>query len=343
VLIEIYADVLCAWAFVSKLRLHEAVQLMRGQDEAPTVVWRPYLIDPMAPTPTVDLGEALSDPVVGGALQQCTPGISAAENQIRVRDIALAEGIGPRFGARWRASSWAAHRLIDAAIDCGPDVQDEVVETILHAHFVIGEDINSLSFLGPLATRFDLPPPVAGHEHDGALAYMEPGFDPADPSERRTRESYLAGMAMGVRSSPTFFVNGHSVLTGAQSPENLAWHIIEAAKTPATRVPEEINRIRLAQALLDSRRDPRGCLYLLAPLRPQYDGERNLEILTARALAASASLEPARDKLERLVKEYPDDAYLHLLLGKTLRRLRDGDSARHLAIAKAMEPDCPSL
>ena len=103
------------------------------------------------------------------------------------------------------------------------------------------------------------------------------------------------------------------------------------------RAAEAVRRFRLAEALLD-RRDPHGCLYVLAPLRPEFDGERNLELLSARALVATASLVPARDKLERLLASHPDDAYLHHLFGRTLRRLGDERAPTHLAIAAALDP-----
>lgn len=335
-LIEIYADVLCAWAYVGKRRLETALDLVRQQGEEPTVVWRPYLIDPTAPAVSEDLQIALQEPSIDAALQQCEPGLSAWENRIRVRDEARAEGIGPDFGARWRTSSWAAHRMVTAAAEQGPQMQDEVMESFLRAHFVEGRDINDLTFLRELATAYALPQPLAG-TGDTALVYMERGVDPEDPLERATREALLTGRAIGVASSPTFVVNGHSALAGAQSAEVLARHILEAGERQPHEQHEVVRRFRLAEALLDQR-DPHGCRYLLKPLRPDYDGDRNLEQLTARALAASASLGPAREKLERLVEEYPSDAYLHLLLGKTLKRLGDPDAARHLALAGEPDP-----
>jgi Flp pilus assembly protein TadD len=103
-------------------------------------------------------------------------------------------------------------------------------------------------------------------------------------------------------------------------------------------VPAEVRRLRAGSRLLE-RRDPRGALYLLAPLRPEYDGERSLEILTARALFASASLSRAQAVVEPLLERMPDDAYLNLLMGRILQRRGDPGAARYLALAAALDPD----
>ena len=234
----------------------------------------------------------------------------------------------------WRVSTWAAHRLVQAAGQLGAGAQSGVVDHVMDAHFA-GRDINEVGFLSETASRFGLRPPagVGGTAH--APAYLEPGFDPHDLMERRTREAFWTGRALDLSSSPTIVVDGRQ-LTGTPSVATILDHL-SADGEPDRPVPDEVRRFRLAEALLD-RRDPHGCLYVLAPLRPQFDGERNLELLSARALVATASLAPARDKLERLLDAHPDDAYLHHMLGRTLRRLGDERAPTHLAIAAALDP-----
>lgn len=321
-LIEVYADVVDADTFVVKRRLAVATETLREQGASPTVIWRPFLSDPTAPRPSIVADDLAQNPIF---------------NSWQAGSIV---GFGSALKARWRASSWAAQRLVIAAAQQGPHVQDDVVEALLQAHFIEGEDINSVSFLQRLRERFALTAAIPSVDGEHALVYMEPGFDPQDPIERQTREAKLTGAALGVDVSPTILVNGHSPLPGAQSVDVLLQHIRAAAEEPARELPDDVRRLRLAQKLLDEVRDPLGSLYLLQPLRPDYDGERNLETLTARALVATASLRPARDKLQELIELYPDDAHLHHLLGRTLRRLGDGEAAqRHLTIAAAMNPD----
>lgn len=342
-LIEVYADVVDVWAHVARRRLHRALELIaaesiaadQGPHQQPTAIWRPFLIDPTAPSPSEELvpGDELMDSV----LQQSQPGVGAAIRRLESRQAAEDEGLGVP-DAQWRPSSWAAHRMIAAALEGGAGVQDEVVGKVLSAHFEQGLDINSLDFLTPLAEQFGLPAPVRLEGTDSALAYLQPGFPADDLLERTTREAQLFGQAVGVVESPTFVIDQTIVEVGAVSAEVLAARISEFTDRPDTPVPEEVRRVRAARALLEVR-NPRGSLYLLAPLRPEYEGDRGFETLTASALAASASLEPARAKLAELLERYPDDAYLQLLMGKTLKRLGHPDADKHLSLATAMDPE----
>lgn len=330
VILEAYIDVVCPWAWIGKRRLEAAVAVLG--DEAPTVVWQPYLLDPTAPRESVPLADL---PEAEAAHLQSVPGFSLDLLKQRVAQLANAEGL-PTPNPVYRVSTWAAHRLIREAAAQGPQAQSEVVEGIMAAHFA-GADINSVEFLRAIAGRFGLREPVAEQGASHAAVYLEAGADRQDADERATREAYWTAKALDIASSPTFVVHGEA-LAGAQTVDTLVRHITSAPEAPR-QVPDEVRRIRLAEALLE-RRDPHGCLYVLAPLRPEFDDEPNLEILAARALLASASLGPARQKLEKLVAQYPGDAYLHGLLGRALKRLGEGGrAAAHLAIAGAMDPE----
>ena len=330
VLIEVFIDVVCPWAWIGKRRLDAALAALG--DDAATVLWRPMLLDPTAPRQSVSLAD---QPEAEAVQLQSVPGFTADLLKQRVAELATAEGL-PTPAPAWRVSTWAAHRLIQEAAAQGQRVQSAVVEDVMAAHFS-GTDINTVEFLQRVADQYGLRGPAVVEGSSHAPAYLEPGFDPHDPGERLTREAYWAGRAIDVSSSPTFVVDGE-LLTGAQSVETLVRWLSTVRQAPR-QVPDEVRRLRLAEALLD-RRDPHGCLYVLAPLRPEYDGETNVELLSARALLASASLRPAREKLERLVAQYPGDAYLHGLLGRVLKRLGEPDrAAAHLAIAGAMERD----
>jgi len=326
--VEVYFDLVCPWAWIGRRRLAAALALL-GPD-APTVTWRPLLLDPTAPGTSTSLADS---PEAEAAQLQSVPGFALDLLKHRVAELATAEGL-PTPVPAWRVSTWAAHRLVQAAAERGAAVQSEVIDHVMGAHFA-GRDVNELGFLRGTATRFGLRPPAGPEGASHAPAYLEPGFDPHDPTERQTREAFWTGRAADVTSSPTLVVDGRP-LAGAQSVQTILDHLASAGRADHT-LPDEVRRFRLAEALLD-RRDPHGCLYVLAPLRPQFDGERNLELLSARALVATASLVPARDKLERLLAVHPDDAYLHHLLGRTLRRLGDDRAPTHLAIAAALDP-----
>lgn len=319
--IEIWADVVCPWAYIGKRRLERALAQGGLDVEA---VWRPYRIDPSAPARAVPLGEALADPAAGAALEACAPGLAPSDNRERVARIAEREGLGPRWGAAWRADSHDAHRLVAAAFEHGgARLQDAVVEGVLKAHFVDALDISAPDVLGDVALRAGFP--------DGPRLLAEGAADAL------VRELVLTGRAMGVRTSPTLVANG-AALAGAQSPEAIAEFLRHAAGRRPSAAPEEVERLRHAESLLEQR-DPLGALTLLAPLLEAHGGDRSVRTLAARAYFASAQLGRATRALQSLVEDFPDDSYARHLLGRTLRRRGlDDEAAAHLALAEAMTP-----
>jgi predicted DsbA family dithiol-disulfide isomerase len=321
--IEVWADVVCAWAYIGKRRLARALAEWDG--EPVEVVWRPFRIDPMAPVQAEPLEEALQDPVVDAALQECAPEMTAAENRVRVSEIAAAEGLGTRWGAAWRASSHDAHRLVGLAYQHGgAALQDAVLEGVLRAHFVERRDISHEGTLREIAL-------AAGFAEGGRL--MDEGG-----AEGYVRETLLRGKAIGVRTSPTLVIGGEA-LAGAHAPEVIVRFVARAVAEPQRELPAEVERLRLAEALLD-KGDPLGCLTLLGALLAKHPEERSVRMLAARAHYHSAQLQRARGGLERLVAENPDDAYARLLLGRTLERQgHEEEAAPHLRIAAAMNPE----
>lgn len=319
--IELWADVVCAWAYIGKRRVEAALREGAVEGE---VVWRPFRIDPMAPAKAAPLAEVLQDPLVDAALQNCAPGLSAAENRVRVSEIAAAEGLGPRWGAAWRASSHDAHRLIFLAYEHGgAALQDAVVEGVLRAHFVEGLDISEAEILEEVAG-------AAGFAEGGPLLRAGGG-------DAAVRELLLRGKAIGVTTSPTLVVHGEA-LVGAQAPEVIAEFLARAAEVAPRVLPAEVERFRHAESLL-GKGDPLGCLSLLQPLMDAYEKDQNVRLLAARAYFHSAQLGRARTTLEGLVAEAPDDAYARLMLGRVLERQgRADEAAPHLRIASVMDP-----
>ncbi|MFD2355874.1 tetratricopeptide repeat protein [Nonomuraea ferruginea] len=141
---------------------------------------------------------------------------------------------------------------------------------------------------------------------------------------------------MGVRTSPTI-VAGSEALAGAQSAEVIREFVLAAR--PARRLPEEVERYRHAESLLDQR-DPLGALALLRPLLDEHGDDRNVLMLAGRCYYLSAQLGRARAVLERLVAATPDDAYARHLLGRTLQRQGHAEEAGpHLRMAAVMAPE----
>lgn len=324
--VEIWADVVCPWAYIGKRRLERAPQGWQVPGDTDVeVVWRPYRIDPTAPMTAEPLATALQNPYVDTALRACAPAdVTPSEHRERVADIARAEGIGPRWGARWRVSSHSAHRLAALAlIEGGVRLQNAVMEELLRTYFVEGADIGSSGVLAGISER-------AGFDVGGRLL-AEGGGD------TEVRESLLIGQARAIRTSPTFVV-GELALAGAQEPGEMRAYLVEAAARETPEVPEEVERLRRSESLLEAG-NPLGALTLLQPLLEEHPGDRAVRLLSARAYYHSAQLNRARSVLEGLVGDGPDDSYAHLLLGRTLQRqARTGEAAPHVRLAAVMAP-----
>ncbi|GAB3689345.1 DsbA family protein [Nocardiopsis oceani] len=320
--IEIWADVVCPWMYIGKRRLERALAERSG--EPVEVVWRPYRIDPTAPAVSEPIDEVLRDPFVETALEACGPVGSGDGELVQMSELAAAEGLGDRWGAAWRANSHDAHRLLALAeAEGGPAMQDAVAEGVLRAHFVAGRDIADPEVLAGIAT-------AAGFARGGEVLADGGG-------EEQVRELLLWGSAEGVRTSPTFVVNGMA-LTGAQSPELIAEFLDEATGRRPRELPAEVERLRRAEALFDLA-NPLGALELLKPLAETHAEDRNVRFLAARAYYRSAQLNRARSTLEALLQEGADDAYVHLLLGRTLERQgQRGLAEPHLRLAAVMDP-----
>ncbi|MER6169883.1 DsbA family protein [Streptosporangium sp. NPDC001681] len=323
--IEVWADMVCAWAYIGKRRLEQADL---GEDVE--IVWRPYLIDPMAPARSEPLQDALRDPVAEGALRACHPALTPAENRARVSRVAAAERIGERaddggrrWGAVWRANTFDAHRVIALAYGRGgAALQDAVVERILRAHFVEGSDIGDRGTLAALAAEAGL---------GGMTEALERGEGAAE-----VRSELLRGKAVGIATSPTFVV-GDTAVAGAQPPEVLADLVRHAA--PRRELPDEVRWLRQAEALLGVR-DPLGALRTLEPLMAEHGEDPAVRLLAARAYFGSAQLGRASETLESLLERTPGDHYARFLLGRTLERAnRHPEALPHLRLAAAMSPE----
>jgi predicted DsbA family dithiol-disulfide isomerase len=267
--IEVWADMVCSWAYVGKQRLEKA-----EFGEEVEIIWRPYLIEPMAPD---------------------------------------------------AAGAFDTHRVVALALERGgPALQSAVVEQILYAHFAKAADLGDRAILTTLAAEAGL---------DG----MAEALDSGEGSDE-VRYQLLRGKAIGVTTSPTFVV-GESAITGAQPPEILADLVRNAA--PARELPDEVIRLRHAEALLDVR-DPLGALQIMEPLLAEHGDDPSVRLLAARAYFGSAQLGRARETLESLLERTPGDHYVRFLLGRTLERAnRHAEALPHLRIAAAMssEPD----
>ena len=189
--LEVWSDVVCPWCYIGKRRMERALDAWDG--EPVEVLWRPFQLDPDAPSDGTPMPEALAAKFGG-------PDV-AREAMAQVTSVAAEEGLAYRLGDALRANTFDAHRLIAFAADQG--VQDAVQERFFRAHFTEGAHLGDPEVLAKLAA-------------DAGLT----GADDAlrdDALAERVRAELAEGVAIGVRSVPTFVVGNRGV-SGAQDP-----------------------------------------------------------------------------------------------------------------------------
>ncbi|MFD7654024.1 DsbA family protein [Actinosynnema sp. NPDC059797] len=191
--LEVWSDVVCPWCYIGKRKLERALAEWDG--EPVTVVWRPFQLQAQAKSSGRPMVDVLAERM--GAE-------GAREAQRRVTEVAAAEGLAYDLGKQVEANTFDAHLLLLAARDRG--VQGAVGERFFRAHFTEGADVGDRAVLVALAEEAGLSG-AADALADDALA-------------ERLNEELAEGLAIGVRSVPTFVV-GRRGVAGAQDPEVL--------------------------------------------------------------------------------------------------------------------------
>jgi predicted DsbA family dithiol-disulfide isomerase len=141
--VEVWSDVVCPWCFIGKRRFERAVAQV-ADDIDVRVVYRPYQLDPRAPSdqPT-PVAEAYAKKF--GGPERATQIID------HVTAIAAAEGIEFRMDRALRANTLQAHRLIWVAEATGQ--QHAVKERLMQAYFHDGLDVGDVEVLADCAAQ----------------------------------------------------------------------------------------------------------------------------------------------------------------------------------------------
>ena len=174
--------------------------------------WRfaAFELDPTVPEEGVGLSEYLEGKYGPGALD----GMAA-----HLGEAASADGLpllDPRQLQR-RPNTFAAHRLLSAALDESEEAQQTLAEELLAAYWARGADVGSRETLERLARAAGMPAArVAAALDDDAVA-----------AAVRAEERLAA--ELGVRAVPTFVFDGRFALSGAQPPGQLADAVRRAA------------------------------------------------------------------------------------------------------------------
>jgi len=174
-------------------------------DAGAEVEWRygAFELDPTIPAEGVD---------ARANLEAKYDAATVAEIHARLTAVAAAEGLPLRdMGAQaMRPNTFAAHRLLTAALEAGPDVQQALADGLFRAYWAEGRDVGDHGVLAGLAEAAGLPA-----ERARAVLAGDDFAAEVRAEERRAQES-------GIHAVPTFVIGGRFAVSGAQPQDVLA-------------------------------------------------------------------------------------------------------------------------
>ncbi len=192
--VEIWSDVVCPWCYIGKRRFEAALARYAGAAEV-NVVYRPYQLDPTAPSEDPRPVEEVYARKFGGPQE--------AQRLVgRVTALAAEDGIEFRLDRAVRANTLDAHRLLWLAEPLG--IQPALNEALLEAYFTNGENVADADVLVRLAGSVGLPA-----ERVRRLLDSDEGLG-------EVREQLALAASHGITAVPTFVVDGRWSIPGAQ-------------------------------------------------------------------------------------------------------------------------------
>ncbi|KAJ9049839.1 hypothetical protein DSO57_1020516 [Entomophthora muscae] len=197
--IQIVADLVCPWCFVGKRRLERAIEQFKATSSKQvdfSVTWRPYQLLPNAPKQSIEKSVSYAQRFGADRAKQMISGMV---------QIGKGEGIAFNYAGKI-GNTFDAHRLIAYAKRF--NLQNEVVEQLLHAYFEKTQDIADNAVLVSIAGK-------AGLDQAKVQAYLdsEEGNDQVKEQLNRNKKDNISGV-------PSFFIQGRFYFSGAQSPES---------------------------------------------------------------------------------------------------------------------------
>jgi predicted DsbA family dithiol-disulfide isomerase len=201
--IEIFSDVICPWCFIGKRRFETAISRLRdrGVDVQVDYMFRPFQLDPTAPTDSPTPAKDAYAKKFGGPER-------ATEILDHVTSVAAQDNITFNMDIAVRANTFLAHRLLSYALkQHGAAVQIPLKERIMDAYFTDGKNIGDIDVLADCAES-------AGLDRTEAHTFLS-----GDELVDEVRSEIAEAAEYGVTAVPTFIINGQWSVPGAQDVE----------------------------------------------------------------------------------------------------------------------------
>ncbi|HBK05963.1 MAG TPA: disulfide bond formation protein DsbA [Acetobacteraceae bacterium] len=199
--IDIVSDAICPWCYVGKRQLERALAMLAEEGLHFQVHWNPFQLNP-------DMPKEGRDRAAYRAWKFGSAEKSAAIDQ-RINEAAASVGLGFRTDLMTRTPNTIdAHRVIWFAGQNG--VQDAAMEAVFKAYFIEGRDIGEHAVLADCGAEAGLP-------RQAVLDFLA-----TDIADNEMRAADQAAREAGVSGVPSFFLDGHSLFSGAMPAETIA-------------------------------------------------------------------------------------------------------------------------
>jgi predicted DsbA family dithiol-disulfide isomerase len=195
--VEIWSDVVCPWCYVGKRRIEKALAQFDHRDDI-ELRWRSFELDPNAPPEREQSSAEHLAGKYGMSVEQ------AEGTNTQMTELAASEGLDYHLDRTRGGNSFAAHRLIQRALEDG--LQDAMKERLMRAYFTEGEAIGDRDTLIRLAGEVGV---------DGEAALTDQQYADA------VRGDEELAARIGIRGVPYFVLNRRYGVSGAQPPELL--------------------------------------------------------------------------------------------------------------------------
>ena len=200
--ISVVSDTVCPWCYVGKQNLDRGIALYKkanpNNNDTFTTTWLPFLLNPAAPTTSVDTHTYLSSRLGAG---------KAAIVMDRLITVGKEVGIDFKFGGKTGATR-DSHRLIHLGRMKGPQMQTRVVEELFKSYFENNGDIVSHEMLLKAGVK-------AGLDADEVKGWLD-----SDQGGSQVDREVMEAKMRNVSGVPNFVLQDKYEIGGAQEPEN---------------------------------------------------------------------------------------------------------------------------
>jgi predicted DsbA family dithiol-disulfide isomerase len=218
--VDVWSDVMCPWCAIGWTQFSKAVEDLRGEVDV-TARFMPFELNPDMVPEGRDQASLLAENY-GRSLEEVAEmgrTVEAAADKAGFPMDWRGAGDAP---PKWVWNTHQAHMLLRWALTVAePEAQNRLKVALFRAHFQQRLNVSDREVLLSIAAD-------EGFDRAAAAAALD---DPA-LSEAIYHEEQFAAQN-GIRSVPTFVVNGKYILQGSSEPENFRQALIKLASMEA--------------------------------------------------------------------------------------------------------------